>query len=409
MNENFEKLLNNADLPSFDEFAALDEIEFNSCVNKALYSFIQNSNVEGKKILELAKKLVFFNAKKFGYENIDTNTSIDVLQLFKNMFQDEMYFKEYLPDFEFSFLCDKKKLSEYINKLIYGKTHDELEYIINCFDSIGRYFNYQMFSAKVFIEDNLYNLLFSTLALENDDKQNQDNNFIISDFDEPDENPFADVPDIIIENDDKRFDEHSEEMLNTFLSKINTILELQTISHNFSLEMSKIKELYLKKIMDWFYSDQDFINMLTIILKHDTSKNAFYFHGAQFLDDAPSIMNLGLGMTQDSLDSTAQKELDINQVLLYRYGLHIGKEAVVIIDVPLEKNGKEINIVEKKDDNIIIPFVPSGNQGLEGKAEYIVDSKYIVGYIDKKNREVIFNPKYIHYDLFEDIDKKKRK
>ena len=364
-----------------------DQVEFEAFVNKALYSLIDGSDVEqGKNVIELAKKVIALHVKKGGYENIDSKAYIDILDLIKNELEkNNAILKERLPGFDFSLLTDKEKLSKYIDNLINGRNCDELEDIYDNLGYVHEIINYLMFSAKTFIEQNLYLLLFNAI----DQKQND--NYISTVFDEP--------------SNDKGL--YSEEELTDFLRKINLFSELQPIAYNLSLERTKIGELYNKKLLEWFHSDQDFIDRLSIMLKHNGNQSSFYFHGTQNLDDAPSIMNLGLGMTQDSLNSTAVKELDINQVLLYRYGKKIGKDAIVIIDVPNDNSGREVNIVEKKDDNVSIPFTPSGNQGLTGKPEYIVDSKFIVGYVDKKSRKVIFNPNYIHYDLFEDIDKKK--
>ena len=40
---------------------------------------------------------------------------------------------------------------------------------------------------------------------------------------------------------------------------------------------------------------------------------------------------------------------------------------------------------------------PSGLQGLDGKSNYIVKPENIVGYVDKLNKKVVFNPKYRNY------------
>ena len=42
----------------------------------------------------------------------------------------------------------------------------------------------------------------------------------------------------------------------------------------------------------------------------------------------------------------------------------------------------------------------SGLQGLDEKPQYIIDSKYIIGYVNKRDKEVNFNPKYYEYEKY---------
>ena len=48
-----------------------------------------------------------------------------------------------------------------------------------------------------------------------------------------------------------------------------------------------------------------------------------------------------------------------------------------------------------KSKNHKVNFSPSGLQGLNGKANYVIMPEHIVGYVDKINKKIIFNPRYI--------------
>ena len=141
--------------------------------------------------------------------------------------------------------------------------------------------------------------------------------------------------------------------------------------------------------------------MLDTIMNHDKSTNSYYYHGTQSLDAAESIIRTGLAMSRDDLSSTAIRELNKDEVILYERGLtgEIGRDAIVIIDVPLDELGKEKNIIQNNND-ASINFLPSGLQGLNGKPNYIISPEFIVGYIDKQNKKVIFNPEYYDYARF---------
>ena len=114
------------------------------------------------------------------------------------------------------------------------------------------------------------------------------------------------------------------------------------------------------------------------------------------------IMKEGLGMMRESLSTTAYPEFSMDNVILYSRGFmgEIGSSAIVIIDEPCKDNRKE-KIVKPLEKEEKIHFLPSGLQGLTGEPHYIVDTKYIVGYVDKENKAIIFNPRYYDYNRFQ--------
>ena len=104
----------------------------------------------------------------------------------------------------------------------------------------------------------------------------------------------------------------------------------------------------------------------------------------------------------DDLSSTAYKEFTKDEVILYSrgFGGEIGRDAIVIIDVPLNNN---INVIEKCSENKQSHFNPSGLQGLNGKVSYVINPQNIVGYVDKLNKKIVFNPKYRKYEKYTKI------
>ena len=197
--------------------------------------------------------------------------------------------------------------------------------------------------------------------------------------------------------------ELSEESLRIYLEFINVVKELVKYKILGNKISNKLFDLKNKRKIDEFLSDESFLKDFTKILEHDKRKKAYYFHGTQCLADADTILEEGLGMMQDNLTSTSYKEFSMEDIILYSRGLggEIGRDAIVIIDVPKDKNGKEIDVVRKTTPDDNLHFCPSGLQGLSGKAEYIVPTEYIVGYIDKLNKKVVFNPNYKEFDRFE--------
>ena len=94
----------------------------------------------------------------------------------------------------------------------------------------------------------------------------------------------------------------------------------------------------------------------------------------------------------------------MEEVIVHQRGLggEIGSAAYVIIDEP---NGVEV--LESLSEEETFSLVGSGLQGLDVQANNIVRSKYIVGYVDKLNRDIVFNPEYYDYQRFAEFSNKK--
>ena len=193
-----------------------------------------------------------------------------------------------------------------------------------------------------------------------------------------------------------------ENNLQDFLSFINVVFELVKYKVFADKISRKLIELKNKKIIEEYFSDEEFVQDFDMIMEHDKKLKTYYFHGTQSLEDAYSILEQGLGMMQDKLESTTYREMSKEDIITYSRGFDglIGRYAVVIIDVP---NG--VNVVQKRDKNIKINFVPSGLQGF-GEAEYIIPNKYIVGFVDKENKKIVLNPNYIEYEKFSEQKRK---
>ena len=191
----------------------------------------------------------------------------------------------------------------------------------------------------------------------------------------------------------------TDENIVDLIKYLNTYSEIVRCRENGVSISRYLRDLANDRKLESFLSDEEFAKDLRTILDHDTSKHKYYFHGTQSLSQAGSILVQNLGMTRDSVSTTAYPEFDERDIILYRkgFGGEVGRDAIVIIDQPIEDN-KFKEIVEPKPEDMEIDFSPSGTQGLDNDANFYIDSKYILGYVDKVNRKVITNPRYYDYN-----------
>ena len=194
----------------------------------------------------------------------------------------------------------------------------------------------------------------------------------------------------------------TDEQLCEYIKYINSFPKLNEYNTNGRRVVKKLIELAKQRKLEEFYSDKSFAKEFKKIMTHDTKKHTYHFHGTQDLEGAESIMQEGLGMMRESLSTTKYTELTMDEVILYSRGFDgaIGRDAIVIIDEPIEEGGKRKSIVDPLPKGKKIHFVPSGLQGLDGKPKFIVNPQYIVGYVDKKNKKIVFNVRYYDYDRF---------
>ena len=194
----------------------------------------------------------------------------------------------------------------------------------------------------------------------------------------------------------------TDEQLCEYIKYINSFPKLNEYNTNGKRVGEKLIELAKQRKLEEIYSDKSFVEEFKRIMAHDTKKHTYHFHGTQDLESAKSIMQEGLGMMRESLSTTSYTEFTMDEVILYSRGLggEIGRDAIIIIDEPITEDGKAKEIVEPLQSDKKIHFSPSGLQGLNGKPEYIVNPQYIVGYVDKRNKAIIYNPRYYAYSKF---------
>ncbi len=391
------------------------------------YHHNENSYKFSGAMYNLAKRILMQVADKRGLE-YDKDATYDI--------QDMVVEDEDLKDFDVELYKDKDALKEYID----NKTKDmsfadveNLDFILgNIMQDQFRGFmasHMQTFFKKmsetikeasaeeneqeyddveVFHEDDGLEIDFDDFKVDensetavidindNFDKLENDNT----------EWDFVDFYEEAQEEPEKRLDD--EELIN-LIKYFNSYSKIIEYKENGLENIKYLHELAREKKLEVFYNAPGFKENLDRIMEHDTEKHDYLYHGTQCLEDAKSIEEQGLGMMRNSVHSTCYSEFTQENVILYSRGLfdEIGREAIVVIDQPKDENGKPINIVKKLNDSKSIKFVPSGLQGLNGKQEYIIDSKYIVGIINKKDKKIEYNPKYYDYDRFNNKDTKK--
>ena len=337
------------------------------------YYWKGEDNTEKFKIIyNYFKKLIMIYSDVCDF-NIDENAMFDIDEILKNNFP----INDELPSFNPLLYKDKEKLKNYYAELSKEPDWVELYSKVAQLKSISDGF-------REYMSDNIANIIdiFDRLSETFDGDVISSNSDVIC---------LNELP--------------SKEKILNCIKVINTAVKLKEYQDINSTYLMEMNDVINQKKLDYYYSDEEFSKKLDVIMSHDTKKSTYYFHGTQCLEDAQSILIEGLGMTREQISSTAYSELSKDELLLYSRGMggEIGSSAIVIIDSPKDENGKRMNIVRVRDQNEPINFSPSGLQGLDGKANYIIDTKYIVGYVDKINKKIVFNPNYKDYDKYTDI------
>lgn len=380
--------------------------------------------------LNFIKKMILELSKRKGY-NIIGNECYDTNVLLKEIIDvPKEYEDDPLINFNPLLYKNEDELNNYFYSITKNLSWEELQSLAFSFGLINN-------GLKLFLANDLGNFIKFSLKLyeellyqelEIDDKQSP----IIETFDDKDDDKFVkddevfrideiELPPVTDENGNDewetifesasddfnsnnslptiKFDEETLKKYIKFINVIEDIVKYRKLGYKI---LDKLYELVKQKKLDDFYNNEEFALMFDKIMEHDTTHCSYYFHGTQCLEDAQTIMSEGLGMIQDDLTSTSYREFTKDEVILYERGLcgEIGHDAIVIIDVPKNSNGKELNIVTQLQNPSSIHFSPSGLQGLDRKANYIVLPENIVGYVDKKNKQIIFNPKYKNYESF---------
>ena len=193
-----------------------------------------------------------------------------------------------------------------------------------------------------------------------------------------------------------------EQLINDLLKFVNTYRELlprklidSDIMSTLSSVHWKIDETRQKLKLSSYHNNEEFMHDLSVLMEHDPEQRTYFYHGTKCLEDTETIFEYGLGLSRKNIYTTAYDEFDADTLLLYKRGLldEVGRDAVVVIDAP-----KGENIIENNPYKDTMPFCPSGMQGLNAEPDYYIDTKHIIGYVDKKNKKIVLNPKYKDYE-----------
>ncbi len=366
----------------------------------------------------LAKKLLIEVAKKRDLK-ININDSFEANEIINN---------EELKDFNPEYYEDYNVLRNYIKSATKEMSVTEIEEFHRRFTHIGGINDsIREFMTKYIpkITSNLYELSYEIEQEEtkedileyptdedwkpkNDGLEEQKGEVISSD------NPFDWIGDddewlkeYENKQEEKKEEKLSDEELSECIKFLNSYSKLMMYKSNGQKVVEELTELTKSKKLKDFYDNKEFMKEFEKIMTHDKEKHNYLFHGTQDLESAESILNQGLGMMREDLSATTYSEFSMDEVILYSrgFGGEVGRDAIVIIDQPINEEGIRENIVQNIDEKKEIDFSPSGLQGLDGKPNYIVDSKYIIGFVNKRDKQVTFNSKYYDFDRFMQDDK----
>lgn len=156
---------------------------------------------------------------------------------------------------------------------------------------------------------------------------------------------------------------------------------------------SQAQKLQMHTDLDRFNKNVKFLEDLETITKHDQDKEIYRYHATTSREAAERIIKEGFYLYSEDLDSTSFAEFNINQILTYSYGnlFETHGDFIVIISEPTEEN-----VVQKltEEEQQIAQIVPRRMGIAATMPSYKIDSKHIVGVVDKENEQIIFNEEY---------------
>ena len=362
------------------------------------------------------KRILFEVAKKRGLD-ISRDISFDTDELLKSIIE----VPEELTDFDPNLFKSFNDLNDYVQSKINKMNSTEMEEFFRYFDGFngigGINDSFRKFMAlyiqKLYANIDALNYEIDSMTLDDDEwgrdeeeSQEESEMAEIKEVSDEESEGFTewDFTEGSSDNsqDSKKEEKVTDEELIGYIKFLNTYPLLMEYKENGFRIANELIELVQKTKLNEFYSNQDFYEDFKKIMAHDSKKHVYRFHGTQDLESADTIISEGLGMMRKDLATTTYPEFTMDQVILYSrgFGREIGRDAIVIIDEPIEESGKRKSIVDPLPKGKKIHFVPSGLQGLNGKPKYIVNPQYIVGYVDKKNKQIVFNARYYDYDRF---------
>jgi len=338
-------------------------------VKKGNNTFYSLSNIyfsdlnEDLRMQEELKTALASLIKECRKRKITYGTAMDVIDNLISKFNseykaanDKKEYKSILSDFDFSLLFNKEKLNLYIDSKLEmandSRDLDELKYYFDVLvrDSITRV-------VADILGDGYDNKLTDVANLTNEELNRYTEFTLVY--------PYLNSVYVMIKEIDEK------------ISKYRTTIKLREFAEN-----------------------KEFMADLDKIMSHDRTQSTYYYHGAQDVENSYSILEQGLLMMDENLNKTSYPEFTKNGLLLYEWGTLfgiIGKDAVVIIDRPLV-NGEELDTVVEAPKNGNFNFSQSGLSGVNGDPKYMVPPEYIVGFVNKRDKKVVFNPKYYKYE-----------
>ena len=381
-------------------------------MSRAFLSSYYSNDEEVQNLYALIKFILLDIAEIRGL-NVDENETFDMDTVLNKIVEVPSELKDFNP----LYFKSEEKLNKYIDDKTKNMTLDELNKFLEFFSYGGMCDSFRSYMVDYITGlmekiDELHLESFGSSRLVDIDEEGFGNPKSNGEHEE-----YITQDDIFLDTDNKENADldggkTSDKNLIKYIKYINSFPQIIKYQSNARKIESKLIDLSNQKKLNEFYSNKSFTKEFEKIMSHDTKQHIYHFHGTQDLESADLIMQEGLGMTQNSLSSTSEREFTKDDVILYSRGFmnEIGRDAIVIIDQPRLKDGKPKTIVEPLQSDKKIHFVPSGLQGLDGEPRYIVDSQYIVGYVDKKNKTIIYNPRYYDYSRFndsKDIDRPK--
>jgi len=381
----------------------------NYCEPYLIYSYRLN-NEDVRITYGYIKRILVEVAKKRGLD-IDVDETFDINNLLKQIAD----IPEEMADFDPVYFRNIEKLNKYVDDKTKNMSSKEMESFLDLFTGCNRITEFMAgYIQKLMLK--IDELEFETREesiLDNDVWVGYD--FINSETHKKEQVDWSAFEGVDWENSEfeKGFcmqesaqdnveEKVTDEELINIIRYINSFPQLHECIYNVTVANKRLAELADQKKLNEFYSNKSFVEDFKKIMAHDIQKHIYHFHGTQCLDSANTIMSEGLGMMRDSLSTTSYPEFTMDQVILYKrgFGGEIGRDAIIIIDQPIQDDGRPKEIVERLSNDKKIHFSPSGLQGIGGSPKYIIDSRYIVGYVDKKNKAIIYNPRYYDYNKF---------
>ena len=331
-----------------------------------------------KSMLNAYKKLKEYIMKEASLRKIEVgrDTHFNAIKLLREIVNDVSIPEDFNPHY----YGDKRLLFNYINAKTSDISLEKLQCLYSTFkemdDAYLSFLQERIEKLKILLEE--------IPELEKDKRKKE------LAFDTPvsynwgddlywTEVPGAEDEDLIVKEEPKR--QLSDKELIDTIKFINTINELVNYRSN-SLDatyalVNKIKETKLKS----YYKDPEFINEVSNIMDHDVINHIYYY----FLVSSPeNILEDGLRMFNGNINYDTKCELSVNDALLYDKDVtSLTKNSIAIVDLPKGENGYPMNIITKGEKDEIL--------------DNVIDPKFIVGYIDKENKGVIYNKNYYDY------------